>query len=186
MDLRATIYTLLYKLLTNPWTFQQFCSLPESLQTKYHQGTKECLHTCNRTNGQWTNNRCFHFSNKNVISLKMLVLTLWLSFHFASKYGFSFIQITRFIVMLYSYVVSSPLWSLLHVSTSEFILLRYKAGTRATHAITAIFMKVSTWISSSIDVREPKISPAWTVRKLYGIKPAENEMLITYSTLISC
>jgi hypothetical protein len=47
-------------------------------------------------------------------------------------------------------------------------------------------MKVSTWISSSIDVREPKISPAWTVRKLYGIKPAENEMLITYSTLISC
>jgi hypothetical protein len=75
------IYPLLYKLLTNPWTFQHVCSLPESFQTKYHQGTNECLHTCNRTNGQWINNRCSHFSNIKVISLKMLVSTLWLAFN---------------------------------------------------------------------------------------------------------
>lgn len=84
------------------------------------------------------------------------------------------------------YTVSSPLHSLLHVSTSELVLLRYKPGPKATHAITAIFMKVSTLISSFIDVREPKISPAWTVRKLYGIKPADHKMWIrtTYFFLL--
>ena len=54
-------------------------------------------------------------------------------------------------------------------------LFRIMVGIRAAHAMAAILKNVAGFINSSSDVSEPKISPAWTVKKLYGIKPAQTQ-----------